>query len=288
MSEGSSDKSEEDLLLKEMKTAGIDEASVPQLKSQIQEYLSKLKATSADQIDHNLLAFDEIMLDAIEDSKPPAAARNRFGTPNHSNSFDDALDNDNGDSVAAVVDRPSDDVDDGDDSDNDKDAYGDSDSDYDEDDYDDSDSDEEYDSDEEDDLLAEFSDDVDDQLNDMITEMIQEMYNEEASGSSNGEGSSSINGLATTVNGGKVDDAEAFKLLDEAIESSLEDDEEDEDADGDKYLSKQEWLDTLARYKKPAVTELEQERERVYSLFEDYNVESAMSLRDLQTFKQMR
>ena len=73
---------------------------------------------------------------------------------------------------------------------------------------------------------------------------------------------------------------------DEDVEYFEQDDEENEDDESDAYLTEEEWQDILARYKKPAVTELE--RERLYSVFEDYDVEKAEMIDDLETFKQMR
>jgi hypothetical protein len=230
-----------------MKNAGIDEASVLELKLQLQQYIAKLKINSDEEhrndhydqdlypvVDTNLLAFDEILLDAIDDAKKPRSwsisdqIRENSLINDHDNVQDD-------DDYRYQLD--SDGYDCGSDS-SDGDDY----------------STEDEDKDDGDDMVIDDEDGADDD------EDVEYFDQDDEDGD---------------------DD-------DEDVEYFEQDDEENEDDESDAYLTEEEWQDILARYKKPAVTELERERERLYSLFEDYDVEKAEMIDDLDSFKQMR
>ena len=261
--------SEEDLLLDEMKNAGIDEVSAPELKQQLQQYLLRLKISESEEdYDDDLLAFDNILLDAYDDENRPPS------TSSSSRSISEQI------RLNSLRDDSEDDDHDGD-HDHDDNVYSKNDDiDYDNDDYDvnkrvsgsdgyDSNSstdDDEYDEDDDDD-----DDDDDDMVIDDDDEVVE--YNDDDN--DDGDNDDDIN---IDVN------EESMTALIEAYAKTKVKDEKSDDI----YLTEDEWQDILARYKKPAVTELEKERERVYSMFEDYDVEKAEMIEDLERFKQMR
>ena len=270
--------SEEDLLLDEMKNAGIDEVSAPELKQQIQQYLMRLKISDED-YDDDLLAFDNILLDAVDDEdRPPSTSSSssrssiseqiRLNSLKDDSEDDDHFDYDNddydgnkrvSDSDGYDSDSCTDDDDDDDESDEDDDD------DDDDDDNDDDDDDDMVIDDDDDDMVIDDDEDADD---DEVVE-----YNDD-----DNDGGDKDDDINIDVN------EESLTALLEAYAKTKANDEKSDDI----YLTEEEWQDILARYKKPAVTELEKEREKVYSMFEDYDVEKAEMIEDLERFKQMR
>jgi len=261
--------SEEDLLLDEMKNAGIDEVSAPELKQQIQQYLMRLKISDED-YDDDLLAFDNILLDAVDDEdRPPSTSSSsssrlsiseqiRLNSLKDDSEDDDYVDYDNDDYDGNK--RVSDS--DGYDSDS---CTDDDDDESDEDDDDDDDDDDMVIDDDDDDMVIDDDEDADD---DEVVE-----YNDD-----DNDGGDKDDDINIDVN------EESMTALLEAYAKTKANDEKSDDI----YLTEEEWQDILARYKKPAVTELEKEREKVYSMFEDYDVEKAEMIEDLERFKQMR
>ena len=261
--------SEEDLLLDEMKNAGIDEVSAPELKQQLQQYLLRLKISESEEdYDDDLLAFDNILLDAYDDeNRPPSTSSSSSRSISEQirlNSLRDDSEDDDHDGDYYHDDNvysKNDDIDyDNDDYDGNKrvsDSHG----------YDSNSStdDDEYDED----------DDEDDDDDDMVIDDDDEVVEYNDDDNDDGDNDDDIN---IDVN------EESMTALIEAYAKTKVKDEKSDDI----YLTEVEWQDILARYKKPAVTELEKERERVYSMFEDYDVEKAEMIEDLERFKQMR
>jgi len=251
--------SEEDLLLEEMKNAGIDEASVPELKLQLQQYIAKLKINSDEEhsndhydqdnpvVDTNLLAFDKILLDAIDDAMKPRSRSISDQIRENSLINDDDHDNvqDDDDNVQ----------------------------------------DDDYNVQDDDDNVQDDDDNVQDD-DDYRHQLDSDGY-DCSSGSSDGDDYSTEEEDEDDGDDMVIDDEDGADD-DKDVEYFEQDDEENEDVESDAYLTEEEWQDILARYKKPAVTELERERERVYSMFEDYDVEKAEMIDDLEIFKQMR
>ncbi|KAJ1409660.1 hypothetical protein B484DRAFT_403134 [Ochromonadaceae sp. CCMP2298] len=92
-------------------------------------------------------------------------------------------------------------------------------------------------------------------------------------------------------------DEEDEPKREEDSDSSSSDSDSDSDSESDEealaqgedgYYTHEEWAAIVAKYKKPALTQLEQERDRVYGLFEFEVVEHAEDETDLATFQQMR
>lgn len=230
------------------------------------KYITKLKINSDEEhsndhydqdlypvVDTNLLAFDEILLDAIDDAKKPRSWSISDQIRENSLINDDDHDNvqDDNDNMQDDHDNVQDyNVQDDDDYryQLDSDGYDCGSDSSDGDDY----STEDEDKDDGDDMVIDDEDGADDD------EDVEYFDQDDEDGD---------------------DD-------DEDVEYFEQDDEENEDDESDAYLTEEEWQDILARYKKPAVTELE--RERLYSLFEDYDVEKAEMIDDLDSFKQMR
>ena len=72
------------------------------------------------------------------------------------------------------------------------------------------------------------------------------------------------------------------------------DSDSDSDSDGEEgkeahqILSEEEWAEVVAKYKRPAITELEHDRDKVYALAEYNLLERAESVDDLETFQTVR
>jgi hypothetical protein len=276
--------SEEDLLLDEMRNAGIDEVSGAELKHQIQQYISRLMISeSEDDTDSDLLAFDDILLDAIEDAKRPSSSTSsrsiseqiRLNSLKDDNEDDDHYgDDDHDDYVYSNDDDDNDD--DGNKRISDSDGYDSNSSTDDDEDDDDDDDDDMVIYDDDDDMVIDDDKDADD---DEVVE-----YNDD----NDNDDDDDDDDINIDINEKSIPAlTEAYvKSFKKAVDKAYAKKAKDE-SDGI-YLTEEEWQDILARYKKPAVTELEKERERVYSLFEDYDVEKADMIEDLEKFKQMR
>lgn len=89
--------------------------------------------------------------------------------------------------------------------------------------------------------------------------------------------------------------ASALGIESDVADDDVDDDEDDDDAgsssSGESELhdyTEEEWAALVGKYKKPALTELEQERDRIFSLFEYNMLENATCEDDLQQYQNIR